>query len=278
MKKFNKKDILVFGGCIAIAIYAIYINQNIQAQNQIYFPHPLSDDEIKKYSNTDPNAVVIYPVFTQMAYKDGGFYDYWKGICKTCTTVSLQPLIINASYVTGLNGLETLEQLHYGYITDIQVDKHPEILNDYDKVILLHNEYMTQAEFNAVKNHKNVVYLYPNSMYAEIKVDYSKSTMTIVRGHSYPDKSITNGFGYVTDTKLEYDLQCKNYTWLHMPNGIQPTCWPEFLIKSDRSVLQVIKDFPNKLPDLINQINNNINVSNMGYCDYYGHCTPKPSS
>lgn len=277
-KKFTWKDILVFGGCIAIAVYAMYINQNIQAQNQIYFPHPLSDDDIKKYSNTDLNAVVVYPIFTQIAYKDGGFYDYWKGICPTCNKVSINPLYLNGSYVTGLNSFQTLTQLHYPFITDMMVDKHPEILDSYDKIILLHNEYMTKTEFNAIKNHKNVIYLYPNSMYVEINADYSKSEISLVRGHSYPDKSITNGFGYVTNTKLEYDLQCKNYEWMEMPNGIQPSCWPEFLIKSDRNVLQVIKDFPYKLPSLIPMQKNDYNLSNMGYCNQFGFCKPMPSS
>src|SRR5437879_2227289 len=120
MKKFTKRDYLFFSVAIAITIYAIWYNQSIQAENQTYFPHPLSDSDIKAYSNTDPNAVVIYPIFTQIAYKDGGFYDYFKGKCSNCNTVSMEPLEINASYVTGLNGFTTLSQLHYPFVTDIQ--------------------------------------------------------------------------------------------------------------------------------------------------------------
>lgn len=250
------------------------MNQTIQAQNSIYFPRELTTDEIKTYSNTDPNAVIIYPLFTQSAYEDGGFYDYFKGKCPTCSTIPMN-MQMNASYVTGLNGFNVLQQLHYGMITDIQVDKHPEILNDYDKVILLHNEYMTKTEFDAVKNHKNVIYLYPNSMYAEIAVDYNSKTLKLVRGHSYPDKSILNGFDYVTNSDNEYNLKCTNYQWQSRPNGIEPTCWPEFLIKSNRNVLEVIKDFPDKLPSLVIPSNNQVNMSNLGYCNQFGYCDPK---
>ena len=272
MKKFTKKDFLIFGGCIILAVVAIYFNEQIKAENAIYFPRPLSDDDIKKYSNTDLGAVVIYPIFTQKAYEKGGFYDYYNGTCKTCNVVSIQNLKIQPNYTSSVNSWEYLGQLHYQVITDIQVDQNPDILKQYDKIILLHNEYMTKAEFNAIKNHKNVIYLYPNAMYAEIKVDYDTNTMSLVRGHGYPEKSIDNGFDYVTSSKGEYDLNCKNFKWQQMPNGMQMSCWPEFLIKSDRSVLQVIKDYPDKVPPLIEPDSHIINATSLPKCDYYGNC------
>ena len=276
LKKFTRRDLLVFSVAIGLVVYAMYYNTQLQAENQIYFPRPLSDDDLKKYTNSDPKAIVIFPILTQNAYKDGGFYDYFKGKCSTCNVVSLRPLEINATYTTGLNSFDFLEQLHYPFITDITVDKHPEILADYDKIILLHNEYMTKNEFNAIKNHKNVIYLYPNSMYVEVAVDYEKLTMTLVRGHGYPEKQILNGFDYETSSQHEYDFNCKHYQWEARQNGIQPTCWPEFLIKSDRNVLQVIKDFPNKVPILVQTPKTYVNMSNMGNCDYTGKCTVPP--
>lgn len=254
-----------------MTIVAIYYNQQIQAENAIYFPRPLSSDDIKKYSNTDPNTIVIYPIFTQLAYQKNGFYDYYNKTCNSCNIISLSSLKLEPNYTSSIGALDYLSQLHYGFITDIQVDKHPEVLKDYDKIILLHNEYMTKAEFEAIKNHPNVIYLYPNSMYAQVRVDYDKNTMTLVRGHGYPDKSILNGFDYVTSSAHEYDLNCKNYKWESRPNGIQPTCWPEFLIKSDRNVLQVIKDYPSKVPPLI-ELQNVVNVTSLPKCDYYGNC------
>lgn len=275
MKKFTKRDFLVFGGCLALAIFAISYQQQIQAQNQIYFPRALSDDEVKKYANNDVKAVVIYPLLTQYAYKEGGFYDYYVGKCKTCNVVSLRPLEINATYTTGLNSFQLLTQLHYPFITDLFVDKHPEILADYDTIILLHNEYMTKKEFDAISHHKNVLYLYPNSAYVEVSVDYDKLTMSLIRGHSYPQKSILNGFDYVTSSQHEYDFNCKNYKWEAMPNGITVTCWPEFLIKADRNFLQQITDYPDKVPPLI-MPSNQVNVTALPHCDQYGNCKPNP--
>jgi len=271
VKKFNKKDYLIFGGCILLTIFAISYNQKIIAENQIYFPRPLTDDDIKLYSNTDNNAVLVFPDLTNSAYQDQGFYPH-NGTLETYPlhdTIKLVPGI-NATYLTGLSGYSYLVQLHYPVITDTMIDQHPDILKQYNKVILLHNEYMTTNEFNAISTHKNVIYLYPNSAYAQVTVDYKNWTMSLVRGHHYPTKDIENGFGFVTSSHGEYDLNCKNYKWVSMPNGMQLSCWGEFLIKSDRSVLQTIKDFPSKMPNLISAIKP-VNMTIPRY-DYTGNC------
>ena len=37
-----------------------------------------------------------------------------------------------------------LKLLNYKFLSDIDIDKNPEILKNFDKVILLHNEYVTK--------------------------------------------------------------------------------------------------------------------------------------
>ena len=37
---------------------------------------------------------------------------------------------------------------------------------------MLHNEYVTRPMFDAITSHPNVIYLYPNALYAEIEVNY----------------------------------------------------------------------------------------------------------
>ena len=57
---------------------------------------------------------------------------------------------------------------------------------------MLHNEYVTRTMFDAITSHPNVVYLSPNALYAEIEVDYDNDTITLIRGHNYPQPEIKN--------------------------------------------------------------------------------------
>jgi len=252
-----------------LVTFAMVYQYKFQQDNAIYFPRPLSEDDIKKYSNTD-NAVLIFPEFTNSAYQDQGFYPH-NGTKETYPLHDTTSFIpgINATYMTGSSGFYYLSQLHYPVITDSMVDQNPEILKLYHKIILLHNEYMTKKEFDAISSHGNVIYLYPNSAYAEVSVDYKNWTMSLVRGHGMG--GVANGFNFVTSSKNEYDLNCRNYKWEKMPNGMQITCFPEFLIKSDRTLLQTIKDYPNKTPELI-PILKPTNIV-IPHCNQFGYCS-----
>lgn len=129
-----------------------------------------NQDEVSVWNETE-KSVVILPVFTEAAYWEPGFYTYYRGQCSSsCLTTAVDPsrsLYYTSSYV----GAYWLERLGYTTVTDIDVDKNPSILQKYDKVIVLHNEYVTQKEFNAITSHPHVIYLYPNSLYALVNVN-----------------------------------------------------------------------------------------------------------
>jgi hypothetical protein len=52
----------------------------------------------------------------------------------------------------------------------------------HDRVIVLPNEYVTKKEFDAIASHPDMIFLYPNALYAEVKTDYASNTITLVRG------------------------------------------------------------------------------------------------
>jgi hypothetical protein len=117
-------------------------------------------------------------------------------------------------------------------------------LEKYDEVILLHNEYVTQREFDAITKHPQVLYLYPNALYAKVSINYWNDTVTLVRGHGYPNSTIGNGFGWKFDnSKLEYDRGCENWNFHKIYNGIMLNCYPEGRLDFDIGLLQAIKDF-----------------------------------
>jgi len=196
--------------------------------------------------NDPQKSVVVYPYFTSIAYSEQGFYDYYAGHCDSCTTTEFKPPI--PLYTSSGVGHQALTLLGYSSITDIDIDKNPGILEQFDKVLMLHNEYVTRAMFDAITSHPNVIYLYPNALYAEIEVDYIDETITLIRGHNYPEHEIKNGFDWEFDNThpYEYDSQCQTLEIYPIENGWMTNCYPEnvFLRDSEQlfQILKAIKD------------------------------------
>ena len=196
--------------------------------------------------NDPQKSVVVYPYFTSIAYSEQGFYDYYTGHCDSCTTTEFKPPI--PLYTSSGVGHQALTLLGYSSITDIDIDKNPGILEQFDKVLMLHNEYVTRAMFDAITSHPNVIYLYPNALYAEIEVDYIDETITLIRGHNYPEHEIKNGFDWEFDNThpYEYDSQCQTLEIYPIENGWMTNCYPEnvFLRDSEQlfQILKAIKD------------------------------------
>lgn len=188
--------------------------------------------------NFKSKAVVIYPIFTQAAYGDGGFYSYYGKHCDTrCLTVPL-PLKPFGKYVSSGQAYHVLTSLGFDVITDADVDKNPGILKEYKTVIVLHNEYVTEAEFKAITSHPDIIYLYPNALYAQVKVSYATGQITLVRGHQYPSTTIANGFGWKLDnSKYEYNTGCSSWNFYRVTNGWMLNCYPDEVISSNKSLL-----------------------------------------
>lgn len=191
------------------------------------------------------NTVFVIPIFTHTAYWKDGFYEFFNNECdESCLTKPLDN-DIHFIYESSRNAIQVLLLLGYDYITDVEVSNNPDILKRYDKVIILHNEYVTKKEFKAITSHPKVIYLYPNSMYAEIQYDDESHTISLVRGHGYPEKNIDNGFNWEFDNTrpYEFDNVCENWEFKEIKNGIMLNCYPENKIYQDVSLLKAIKDY-----------------------------------
>ena len=116
-------------------------------------------------------------------------------------TVSHHRIIYDddGAYAEGHTAYQVLKILGYDFITDVDIDKNPQIISNYDRVILLHNEYATQNMFDAITSHPNVVYLYPGALSIKTNADYVAEQLLLVRGNGYPDASVGNGFDWEYD-------------------------------------------------------------------------------
>jgi len=193
----------------------------------------------------DQKTVFIAPIFTITAYGPSGFYDFYKGKCdERCITSVPIRYKENPTFTASATSIKVLNLLGYPFLTDIEIDKYPEILKKFDKVIVLHNEYVTKKEFDAITKHPNVIYLHPNALYAEIEVDYDEDTISLVRGHGHPDPEIKNGFNWEFDNSdLEYDINCENWKFYEIDNGVMLNCYPEQIIFQNETLLRMIKEY-----------------------------------
>jgi len=247
------KNFLVFVQSSFFEVYGKYGDCMMDGDSKVWksFVLGLNPNKMDTYNevavwNDPQNTVVVYPYFTFVAYNEPGFYTYYRGECDSCTTTKFAPP--TPLYTSSGIGHQALTLLGYTSITDTDIDQNPGILQQFDKVIMLHNEYVTRAMFDAITSHPNVVYLYPNALYAEIEVDYVDETITLIRGHNYPEPEIINGFDWEFDNThpYEYDTKCQILEMYKIKNGWMTTCYPEnvFLKKSQQlfDLLKTIKD------------------------------------
>ena len=211
-------------------------------------------NEIALWHDDSQSAVVIFPLFTATAYADDGFYDYFGGKCDGCTTTTIK--VPEFRYTSSGNAIQAFDLLGYDIINDATLDQNPDILKRYDKVIMLHNEYVTRDMFDAVTSHPKVIYLYPNAFYAEIDVNYIDNTITLIRGHDYPlEDPVSNGFDWEFDNThpYEFDNECINMELYPIrdprSNGSihwMANCYPDIVFyaadKVAYSLLKVIKE------------------------------------
>ena len=234
-------------------LYLTHSDMSSVVQNNVISPSDgirivLNESNSEEFFNDlkpNDNSVVIFPVFTTAAYMTGGFYDYYGNYCdESCiTNLSFENLIFN--HGGSGSSAQILYHAGYDFLTDVQVDRNPDILQNYDTVILLHNEYVTKKEFDAISIHPNLIFLFPNALYAEIDVNYDDNTMTLIRGHNYPEPEIANGFDYAIEEKFhkyEYDAECLNWEFIEIKNGFHLNCYPDGLVIDDITILKKLKE------------------------------------
>ena len=218
--------------------------------------YELDESNMTIYDDLKNNtkSVVVFPIFTAAAYSEPGFYTFYRGDCDQefhgvlfrdddCLTVKLEEEY-SPLFTSSANGVQVLNLLDYEIITDITIHQNPEILLEYEKIILLHNEYVTSIQFDAITSHPNVIYLYPNALYAEIDFDEELWEISLIRGHNYPDPLIRNGFDWKFDNSLEeYDVTCKDMKFSKIDNGWMLNCYPENILHKSKELLKQIRDF-----------------------------------
>ena len=89
-----------------------------------------------------------------------------------------------------------------------------------------------------------MIFLVPNALYAEIKVNYDNNSISLIRGHDYPP-GISNGFNYEIEKRFhadEYDLECIDWKFNEIENGYHLDCTPSPTIEENIDILIKLKE------------------------------------
>ena len=226
------EKIAVILACALLLMAAFMSGEKMQTRGALYL-----DPAYQIHSR----ALVIIPVLTGNAYLHGGFYDYYSGRCGTdCLSVRIDPYIA-LKEESSQSSVHTLSRLGYEFTNDyfldafLQVD--PGYLSQYERVIVLHSEYVTMRIFNALQSHPMVIYLSPNALYGMVEI--RNETMTLIQGHGYKTES---GFGWKYDNThpAEFDKKCLHWKFDRIPNGYQLNCNPEHTIWKNLEMIKAL--------------------------------------
>jgi len=244
-------DELIFNLHLTPLDYSRVVDQSEnQLLNEVRLELKPEHIELLETYGADESSVVIYPTFTSAAYSEPGFYTFYRGECNESCITDLSFDNPKLGFTSSGNAVQVLHLFGYNFISDVIVDKNPEILKKYDKIILLHNEYVTKKMFDAVIAHPNIIYLYPNALYAEVEVNHDEKTMTLIRGHDYPPpENPANGFDYEIEQRFhdyEYDTDCIDWEFIEFENGYALNCYPDLVIHTDLDILLKLKELSKK--------------------------------
>jgi len=236
----------LFRVMLTVEDYEIWQNGG-PIEKAVLFPKSENSEIYKEIgvSNIEEKIIVVIPIFTAKAYEEPGFYTYFRGECdESCLKLELKDRNqYTFDFRSSGQAIQVMNLLGYKFITDLEIHNNPSTLSEFDKVIILHNEYVTRAEFEAIISHPNVIFLYPNALYAEIEYDENKNTIKLLRGHNYPTSDIQNGFDWEFDNThpYEYDTQCQTLEFYEIVNGHMLNCYPDRLIHNNYELLKMLK-------------------------------------
>ncbi len=167
----------------------------------------LSDLTDRTFAN-EPRIALVFPTFTAAAYHKTFYTFYRKHIHTPHGQNVTEDLNLLSAKVTNLASpnasgpallymiahlRDLVPNLNLEVLTDQDVDKGCTFINGrsnaIDLVILGHQEYVTQKEYDNLKkfvaNGGTMILLDGNVFYAEVKYDRNTDNITLVKGHSW---------------------------------------------------------------------------------------------
>ena len=236
-KKALNFDSLIFVSVFFIFATIFYtMTPDLVFSSGINDPMINSTETQPKSSNESKRIALIKNVFTFAAYQNGSFYNFYdlyspemfdrayNGLNTTITDnlylLKDKPIpqgpfpfylhpeyndIPYISYAYFISDLVHKNNHSMVNLTDVDVDQGKIFFEDgrnaFDILILLHNEYVSQTEYDNLKrfvtNGGTVLFTEGNVLYAEVEYNSTSNTISLVKGHDweFDGKSANNSVG-----------------------------------------------------------------------------------
>ncbi|MBV9667510.1 MAG: hypothetical protein JO327_05195 [Nitrososphaeraceae archaeon] len=169
--------------------------------------HENNNNNIARMLNKNIDVALVAPTFTAAAY-DNSFYTFYKlyanipagrnvtsNLNLLSRKISSQDVAVaHFAMLKLINNIKSIApKSNITLLTDASIDngsifmKNHNKSNAYDVLILGHQEYVTQKEYNNIKqfvaNGGTLIILDGNVFFAEVKYDIHTQTVTLVKGH-----------------------------------------------------------------------------------------------
>jgi hypothetical protein len=185
---------------------ALYILQPSQEVIHSVSSADSADTQSGLDENYRYNIAYVKPVFTDTAYQDYGFYDFYEKYANADEVTAdhewLKVPIYERTIPNRLaNFFDHLRSLNnngtdVSIISDLDIDVYDGNLllegnngTKFDAVMIGHQEYVSQREYDALKEYVSkggvLIILNGNVFYAEVYYDKGDKTLQLVKGHNW---------------------------------------------------------------------------------------------
>ncbi len=210
----------IYNNTITNGAVGLYLHLDNNSRNNIY-----ENNNLKNITHSNKRIAFVENTFTYAAYRNSSFYNFYN-FYKKYIPITENPSTVS-TITTGLNLLKNRPIPHgpfpyYAHpgqppsipyieyfrvllqhvktkdplvtnITDVDVHEgkifRTNGSNAYDILFLFHNEYVTQSEYNNLRqflsNGSIIVFTEANALYAEVNYNKTNDTITLVRGHEW---------------------------------------------------------------------------------------------
>lgn len=231
------------------------------------------DDEFKSsydfMNESTQSTLFIYPQFTYYANEKNSLADIGNNDCRGCEKYAIfneniwTPVIASGKgksiafknfniFLGGVSdvGGRTIYEVGFRYFNttnDNSINVKPEILNDFDRIVLMRNVYITDEMRQAILAHNNVIYMFPDVMTKQVKLQNMTDAIMDENGNI---KIANTTMTYVGDypplhpMAFEWvdDNRCEDWEFVPVQNGYMMNCVPDVAIINNYNMLVALRD------------------------------------